>query len=106
MAIPEHDGLSRPRQDNAALATMVQSVDDSVGALVAHLASLDILENTYIFFFSDNGGLCTKRGSGPRLQSAPARQQRLALRRRNSCAPDRPPAPQGTRRITARRLRL
>ncbi len=65
MAIPEHDGLSRPRQDNAALATMVQSVDDSVGALVAHLASLDILENTYIFFFSDNGGLCTKRGPGP-----------------------------------------
>ena len=64
-AIREHDGQSRPRQDNAALATMVQSVDDSVGALVKHLASQRILENTYIFFFSDNGGLATKRGVGP-----------------------------------------
>ena len=64
-AIREHDGRSRPRQDNAALATMVQSVDDSVGSLVTHLASLGILENTYIFFFSDNGGLATKHGMGP-----------------------------------------
>jgi arylsulfatase A-like enzyme len=44
---------------------MVQSVDDSVGALVTHLASQGILENTYIFFFSDNGGLATKQGVGP-----------------------------------------
>jgi len=65
IAIREHDGRSRPRQDNAALATMVQSVDDSVGALVTHLASQGILENTYIFFFSDNGGLATKQGVGP-----------------------------------------
>ncbi len=63
--ITEHDGMSRPRQDNAALASMVQAVDDSVGELVAHLGSLGILENTYIFFFSDNGGLCTKRTVGP-----------------------------------------
>ena len=64
-AIPERDGRSRPRQDNVALATMVQTVDDSVGELVAHLDSLGILENTYIFFFSDNGGLCTKKSVGP-----------------------------------------
>ena len=64
-AIPEHDGVSRPRQDNAALASMVQSVDDSVGDLVQHLESLGILENTYIIFFSDNGGLATKRSMGP-----------------------------------------
>ncbi|MAT46805.1 MAG: arylsulfatase [Verrucomicrobiaceae bacterium] len=63
--ITEHDGRSRPRQDNAALASMVQAVDDSVGDLVQHLGSLGILENTYIFFFSDNGGLCTKRSVGP-----------------------------------------
>lgn len=64
-AISERDGRSRPRQDNATLATMVQTVDDSVGELVAHLDSLGILDNTYIFFFSDNGGLCTKRSVGP-----------------------------------------
>ncbi len=63
--IREHDGVSRPRQDNAALASMVQAVDDSVGELVAHLGELGILENTYVFFFSDNGGLCTKHTVGP-----------------------------------------
>ncbi|MFP6883474.1 MAG: sulfatase [Roseibacillus sp.] len=63
--IREHDGVSRPRQDNAALASMVQAVDDSVGELVAHLGELGILENTYVFFFSDNGGLCTKNTVGP-----------------------------------------
>ncbi|MDP7306672.1 MAG: sulfatase [Roseibacillus sp.] len=63
--IREHDGVSRPRQDNVALASMVQAVDDSVGELVAHLGELGILENTYIFFFSDNGGLCTKHTVGP-----------------------------------------
>lgn len=63
--IKEHDGLSRPRQDNPALASMVQTVDDSVGELVAHLEELGIDDNTCIIFFSDNGGLATKRRPGP-----------------------------------------
>lgn len=63
--IKEHDGLSRPRQDNAALATMVQAVDDSVGELLAHLDELGIADNTCVIFYSDNGGLCTKKTVGP-----------------------------------------
>ena len=64
-AIKEHEGLSRPRQDNASLATMVQAVDDSVGDLLAHLDTLNLARNTYVFFYSDNGGLCTKKTVGP-----------------------------------------
>lgn len=63
--ITEHDGKSRPRQDNPALATMVQAVDDSVGELVSHLEELGIADNTVVIFFSDNGGLATLRRPGP-----------------------------------------
>lgn len=63
--IREHDGLSRPRQDNAALATMVQSVDDSVGELLAHLDELGLAEHTLVVFYSDNGGLATLKTPGP-----------------------------------------
>ncbi|MFL3666830.1 MAG: sulfatase [Verrucomicrobiota bacterium] len=64
---PEHDGTNRLRQDNAALASMVAAVDDSVGTLLAKLKQLKLDENTAVIFFSDNGGLSTLgRGrSGP-----------------------------------------
>ena len=56
---PEHDGTNRLRQDNAALASMVAAVDDSVGTLLAELKKLKLDENTVVIFFSDNGGLST-----------------------------------------------
>ena len=62
---PEHEGKTRMRQDNPALASMVAAVDDSVGALTAKLEQLGLTENTVIIFFSDNGGLSTLRGPGP-----------------------------------------
>ena len=63
----EHEGLSRMRQDNPALASMVAAVDDSVGTLLAKLDQLKLADNTVVIFFSDNGGLSTLgRGrSGP-----------------------------------------
>jgi len=36
-----------------------------VGALLSKLEQLDLAENTVVFFFSDNGGLCTSRNIGP-----------------------------------------
>jgi arylsulfatase A-like enzyme len=64
--IAEHDGKSRPRQDNAAYATMVEAVDASVGAILKTLDELEIADNTIVVFSSDNGGLCTLgRGPGP-----------------------------------------
>ena len=42
---------------NAAYAAMVESVDDSLGRIVATLDGLGISDRTAIFFTSDNGGL-------------------------------------------------
>ena len=62
---PEHDGKTRIRQDNPALASMVAAVDDSVGLLLDKLEELKIKENTVVIFFSDNGGLSTLGRIGP-----------------------------------------
>ena len=61
----EHDGKTRMRQDNAALASMVAAVDDSVGTLLDKLDELSLDENTVVIFFSDNGGLSTLGRIGP-----------------------------------------
>ena len=42
--------------DNPVYAAMVESVDESVGRVVAKLDVLGLSENTLIVFFSDNGG--------------------------------------------------
>ncbi|MCP4782072.1 MAG: sulfatase [Fuerstiella sp.] len=63
--IAEHRGLSRSRQDNAQLASMVAAVDDSVGRIGAALTDMKLSDNTVVIFFSDNGGLCTLARIGP-----------------------------------------
>lgn len=63
--IAEHDGISRARQDNAAYASMIAAVDDSVGDLLKKIDDLGLTEETLVFFFSDNGGLCTTARMGP-----------------------------------------
>lgn len=63
--IVEHNGQSRARQDNAAYASMVAAVDQSVGDILDKLEELKLDDNTVVCFFSDNGGLCTLRGAGP-----------------------------------------
>ena len=63
--VRERRGLSRVRQDNPALASMVAAVDDSVGQILGRLAELGLDDNTVVIFFSDNGGLCTLRTAGP-----------------------------------------
>lgn len=42
---------------NAEYASMIQSVDDSVGRIVKKLQDLHLSEDTVIIFMSDNGGL-------------------------------------------------
>ena len=44
-------------------AAMVSAVDDGVGRILDQLESLDIVDNTIIFFFSDNGGPESKNRS-------------------------------------------
>lgn len=63
--IAERDAVSRGGQDHPAYASMVAAVDDSVGLLMQKLEERDLAKNTVVVFFSDNGGLCTKRTVGP-----------------------------------------
>ncbi len=51
MARKGHNG-----HDNAGYAAMVESVDDSVGSVLAKLDALGLSDNTVVLFFSDNGG--------------------------------------------------
>ncbi len=63
--VTEHQGKSRARQDEPRYASMVWAVDQSVGQILAKLDELKLTDNTVVIFFSDNGGLCTKRTPGP-----------------------------------------
>lgn len=64
-AFVEHpqDGRVRAVQSHATYAAMIESLDTSVGRLVAKLDELGLRENTIIVFTSDNGGLSTAEGS-------------------------------------------
>ncbi len=53
----------KPRND--AYAAMVESVDDSLGRIVATLDDLGIRDTTVIFFTSDNGGLAQVTDNRP-----------------------------------------
>jgi arylsulfatase A-like enzyme len=44
-------------QKNPTFAAMVESVDQSVGRIMARLDELGLTDNTVVFFFSDNGGV-------------------------------------------------
>jgi len=44
-------------QNNAAYATMVENVDAQIGRLIDLLEKTGKIENTFILFTSDNGGV-------------------------------------------------
>lgn len=52
-------------QDNPVYASMVESVDHAVGKLMSTLQENDLLDNTLIVFFSDNGGLLGATSNKP-----------------------------------------
>jgi len=49
-------------QDHAVYGGMVEAMDQAVGKVLDALESLDLAENTVVFFMSDNGGLSTSEG--------------------------------------------
>lgn len=63
--IPEHHALTRPRQDDAAYASVVATVDKSVAQIRQQLEALGLSHNTIVVFASDNGGLSTHKAPGP-----------------------------------------
>jgi arylsulfatase A-like enzyme len=52
-------------QDNAVYAAMIESVDSAVGQMLASLTRHNLLDNTLILFFSDNGGLLGSTSNKP-----------------------------------------
>lgn len=68
------DHYEELHEREAAYATMVESVDAGLGALLDTLERLDIEDETAIVFTSDNGGLAAHgRGGAPHTQNAPLR---------------------------------
>ncbi|MCF8223648.1 MAG: sulfatase [Bacteroidales bacterium] len=59
--VDEHEASTRTRQSDPAYASMVHSMDENVGRIIDYLDESGLLENTYIIFTSDNGGLSTVR---------------------------------------------
>ncbi|NOT75781.1 MAG: sulfatase [Cyclobacteriaceae bacterium] len=47
----------KQRQDNTNFASMVETMDESMGRVMKKLKELGIAENTIIIFLSDNGGM-------------------------------------------------
>ncbi len=61
-------------QTNAIYAAMLESLDDSVGRVMAKLEQLGLTEHTVVIFTSDNGGLSTREGpKTPATSNAPLR---------------------------------
>lgn len=64
-AVPDHDSFTHSHQDDAAYASMVESMDENVGRIIDTLKELNLENDTIVIFSSDNGGLST----GPRPHS-------------------------------------
>ncbi len=65
--IEKYKARSKPDQPhkNAAYAAMIESVDESVGRVVAALDDLKLTEKTIVVFTSDNGGLIPNTSNAP-----------------------------------------
>jgi arylsulfatase A-like enzyme len=61
--VPEGQTQARQIQNQPVYAAMLQSLDESVGRILAKIDQLGLGSNTVIIFTSDNGGLSTAEGS-------------------------------------------
>jgi arylsulfatase A-like enzyme len=64
-------------EENAArYASMVESMDKSLGDIIDYMARKGIADNTIIIFYSDNGGHCLAhdKGDEPHTQNLPLRE--------------------------------
>ena len=55
----------KQKQDNVEFAGMVESMDESLGRILAKLKELSIEDHTIIFFYSDNGGMAAANFGNP-----------------------------------------
>jgi arylsulfatase A-like enzyme len=72
---PPWDGVPHGRQENPIYAAMLESLDESVGRVLARLETLGLSGRTLVIFTSDNGGLATREGPHtPATINAPLRE--------------------------------
>ncbi len=50
---------------NAAYASMIEKMDESIGKIIAELDALGLRDNTLVLFTSDNGGICKTSSQAP-----------------------------------------
>jgi arylsulfatase A-like enzyme len=55
--LPDRTVKIKQHQDNVQFAAMVESVDESLGRVLARLKASNCDDNTIVVFFSDNGGM-------------------------------------------------
>ncbi len=67
------------RHRNAAYAAMVESLDDSVGRVNAHLKQKKLDGNTLVLFMSDNGGYINPFDGQPVTNNSPLRSGKGSL---------------------------
>ena len=91
--LPRRTVKIKQYQDNVQFAAMVESVDESLGRVLAQLDSLGLADDTIVILFSDNGGMSAANFGRPGriisadqldggvfdFQSSLARRQRLAV---------------------------
>lgn len=53
------------RENNPVIAAMMETLDDSVGRVLARLDDLGLRDNTLVIFYSDNGGLLADAAQTP-----------------------------------------
>jgi arylsulfatase A-like enzyme len=63
--LPRSTVKIRQRQDNTNFAAMVESVDISLGRIMAKLKELGLYKNTIVIFTSDNGGMSAANFGNP-----------------------------------------
>ncbi|MEX0986111.1 MAG: sulfatase [Bacteroidales bacterium] len=68
--LPERTIKIKQKQDNSEFAAMVESVDESVGRVMARLEELGLEENTIVIFYSDNGGMSAANFGNPKNKVA------------------------------------
>lgn len=70
--LPDRTVKIKQHQDNAEFAAMVQSVDQSLGRVLAKLKALELDEHTIVILFSDNGGMAAANFGNPARRIAPS----------------------------------
>ena len=65
--LPKQMVKIKQHQDNVQFAAMVESMDESLGRVMARLEELGLADNTIVIFVSDNGGMSAANGIPKRV---------------------------------------